>query len=282
MISVVIPACNEENVIERCLGTILQDAAPGELEVVVVCNGCSDETAERARGFGDRVRVIETEIASKIQALNLGDEAATGFPRFYVDADIKVTTQAIRDVASLLGDDPSIMAAAPRAEVDYQTRGALVRSFYQVWTSLPYFREAMIGAGVFALSRQGKERLGRFPDIIADDEYARLMFKPDERQCCGHSTFVITPPATLRGVLNIKTRARAGMYELRQKYPDLMRNQNTNAARSLRTIATTPRLWIHSPVYLTVMTLAKVLAHRKLRRNEERYWNRDDTSRATS
>ena len=47
-VSVVIPAHDEEAVIERCLGTLLADARAGEVEVVVVCNGCTDDTAARA------------------------------------------------------------------------------------------------------------------------------------------------------------------------------------------------------------------------------------------
>ena len=58
-----------------------ENAEPGEMEIIVVCNGCKDDTADVARAFGDPVKVVETEIPSKIKALNLGDEAATCFPR---------------------------------------------------------------------------------------------------------------------------------------------------------------------------------------------------------
>lgn len=39
----------------------------------------------------------------------------------------------------------------------------------------------MIGTGVFALSRTGRERFNLFPDIIADDGFIRAMFKKEER-----------------------------------------------------------------------------------------------------
>ena len=75
VISVVIPAFNEAAVIGRTLRSVLTaiDREPGE--VLVVCNGCHDETAKIAAGFGDRVRVFELEQGSKTAALNLGDEA---------------------------------------------------------------------------------------------------------------------------------------------------------------------------------------------------------------
>jgi glycosyltransferase involved in cell wall biosynthesis len=279
MISVVIPAYNEGAVIERCLTTMLADAAPGELEIIVVCNGCKDDTAARARKFEPRVLVIDTPIGSKIHALNLGDEHATSFPRFYVDADVQLTTQAVRDVAALLGEDSPVLVAAPRAVVAFEDRSPLVRAFYKVWTSLPYFRENMIGSGVYAFSRRGRERFDKFPDIIADDEFARLTAAPHERRASTSATFTIHPPRTLAGVVNINTRARAGNYELRRKFPHLFENANTDAQRSLGIIARSPELWPHAPIYLGVMLLAKLKAHRKLAKRQEKVWERDDSSR---
>lgn len=103
MISIVVPAHNESSVIGRTLGAWVNQADPGELEVIVVCNGCSDNTAEIARRFGRTVRVIESDVASKSHALNLGDAAAVGFPRIYADADIILTVGAIRALTHRLG-----------------------------------------------------------------------------------------------------------------------------------------------------------------------------------
>ena len=56
MTSVVIAAHNEEALLGRCLDALLSDAEPGEFEVVVVPNGCTDSTArvaaERTRSEG--------------------------------------------------------------------------------------------------------------------------------------------------------------------------------------------------------------------------------------
>src|SRR5579872_5966672 len=103
MISIVIPAYNEERVIARLLRSVTSGAEPGELDVVVVCNGCTDDTAKLAAGVRpDVVRVIETGVGNKTYALNLGDKAASGFPRIYVDADVVVTLDTVRALASCL------------------------------------------------------------------------------------------------------------------------------------------------------------------------------------
>ena len=46
MISIIIPAHNEEKVISRAPAGVPNAVASGVLEVIVVCNGCSDRTAE--------------------------------------------------------------------------------------------------------------------------------------------------------------------------------------------------------------------------------------------
>lgn len=280
MFSVVIPAYNEASVIDRCLSAMLADAEPGELEVVVVANNCSDDTAARARRHGPLVKVVETPIGSKIHALNLGDEAASGWPRLYVDADIVVSTQALRDVAGMLGEGSPLVVAAPTAVVDFQGRLPWVQSFYKVWTELPYFTEGVIGAGFYGFSKTGRARFGKWPDIIADDEYARLMAAPGERGVHRGHTFTITPPTQLRMVAKIQTRARAGLYQLHAKFPELLRNETTNPARTLKVIAGRPDLWVHAPIYLGVMTFAKLMAHRKLRKGLQKVWERDETARA--
>jgi len=71
MPTVVIPAYNEANGIERTLRAVLGDGV-GDLVVVVVANACRDDTAERARAVavpaGARVVVLETPEGGKTAA----------------------------------------------------------------------------------------------------------------------------------------------------------------------------------------------------------------------
>ena len=89
--SVVIAAHNEAAVIDRCLDALLADAAPGELDVTVVANGCTDDTAAVA-GTRAGVRVVDLPEPGKVAALNAGDAVAVGFPRLYLDADVVLST----------------------------------------------------------------------------------------------------------------------------------------------------------------------------------------------
>ncbi len=136
MISIIIPAHNESSVIARTLKAMTEGANPGEIDVIVVGNGCTDKAATIARGFGQPVRVLETEIESKTHALNLGDEVACAFPRIYADADVVITIDAIRSLASRLGQG-DVLAVAPTPNIDLSGCSWLVRNLFDIRSRLP-------------------------------------------------------------------------------------------------------------------------------------------------
>src|SRR5688500_7976815 len=115
MTSVIIAAYNEAAVIGRNLDRLLAGTAPGELEVVVVANGCVDETVAVARARD--VRVLDLPAPGKAAALNAGDEVATSTPRIYLDADIATTAATVRALASVLTQPRPDGAPAPLAAV---------------------------------------------------------------------------------------------------------------------------------------------------------------------
>jgi cellulose synthase/poly-beta-1,6-N-acetylglucosamine synthase-like glycosyltransferase len=116
VISVVIPAHNESAVIGRLLSGLLAGAAPDEFDVIVVANGCTDDTAKVAGRFGPAVTVLTSPIPSKAAAMRLGDEKAHGFPRLYMDADVELTTAGARALAAALVE-PGVLAVAPEREI---------------------------------------------------------------------------------------------------------------------------------------------------------------------
>ena len=105
LITVVIPAHDEESIIRRALLTI-RDGAGGDIEVLVVANGCSDGTAARSREV-DGVQVIEICEASKIAALNAGSHAASGSPIAFVDADVSVRGADLLELGRRIESDES-------------------------------------------------------------------------------------------------------------------------------------------------------------------------------
>lgn len=278
MISVIIPAHNEENVIGETLKEIFPGVISGELNVIVVCNGCTDNTVKVVSSFGSLIKIIETPFPSKSNALNLGDEVAKCFPRIYQDADVVLTLSAIRELASAL-EDGKYFAAAPKMKMDLRNASLLVRSYYEIWQSLPYVKEGMIGTGVYALSEAGRRRFDRFPQIIADDGYIRALFKSHERILVDSCYSLVRAPATLEGLLKIKTRSRLGGYELREKFPELLDNEEKNYRKAIWDLLWELSFWPKVFVYLYVNLKARYLSKRYSRSNSFSGWERDETSR---
>ena len=129
MISIVVPAHNEGSVIARALGAWVSNPGSDGMDVVVVCNGCTDNTAEIARRFGPTARVIESEVARKTHALNLGDQISRTFPRIYADADIVITVDAIRALARRL-ERGDVLAVASTPDINLTGCSWLVRKYY--------------------------------------------------------------------------------------------------------------------------------------------------------
>lgn len=278
MIAIIIPAHNEEAVIERCLDSLKDDARIGSLEVVVVANGCSDATVEVARRAWPEITIVETGVPSKSNALNLGDELAAGFPRFYVDADVTLSPGTISIVSSKMATTGAL-AAAPAMEMQLADAPWLVRAYYRIWQQLPYVQEGMIGVGIYALSEEGRRRFGRFPAIIADDGYVRRLFQPHERVCVQRCRSVVTAPSSFWGLIKIKTRSRLGGYELSEKFPELSENEPKDYAGAVRKLALRPWLWPALAVYAGVNLIARVRARKMHRRRAHGVWERDDSSR---
>jgi glycosyltransferase involved in cell wall biosynthesis len=192
--SIVIAAHNEAAVIGRNLDTLLAGAAPGEFDVTVVANGCTDDTAAIA-GKRDGVRVLDLAKPGKANALNEGDAVAQGFPRIYLDADIVLTTDAVRSLEKVL--EKGALAATVGRELDLRRRPLLVKAYFAVHGRLPVFRDGLFGRGVVALSEAGRARFDRFPELVADDLFLDSQYTPAEKaHVTSFSARVATPRRT--------------------------------------------------------------------------------------
>jgi glycosyltransferase involved in cell wall biosynthesis len=275
--SVVVPAHDEEAVIGRLLDALARGTAPGRLDVVVACNGCTDDTARVARAHG--ARVVEVPAASKIAALNAGDDAAATFPRVYVDADIVITGAMVEALAAAL-DEPGVLCAAPPMVADSTGRPWGVRAFYAVWPAIPYMRDRHVGSGVFALAEAGRARFGRWPDIVNDDLFARVLFTRDERRVVGSEPFVVQAPYSVRSLVKRRTRIHAGNMQA-AVHPDLcdLPGRRESSGPWWRAVVDDPRLAPAALPYAAINGVAKVNARRQLKAAGPIAWNRDETTR---
>lgn len=274
--SVVIPAHDEERGIARNLTALLDGSAP--LDVLVVCNGCTDRTAEIARRFEPHVRVIEISEASKSAAVRAGNAATDVLPRLHLDADVALSgADALRLIEAL--DRPGVLATAPRRVIPRDGCSPFVRWYYDVWEQLPQVATGLFGRGAFALSRAAQERVSALPTVMSDDLAASDAFSDSERLVVESATVTVWPPRTLEDLLRRRVRVVTGntqASEVGVRRDDSATRVSTLAHLARKRPTMIPRIG----VFAGVTVIARLQARKAVRSGDFTSWRRDESSRS--
>jgi cellulose synthase/poly-beta-1,6-N-acetylglucosamine synthase-like glycosyltransferase/peptidoglycan/xylan/chitin deacetylase (PgdA/CDA1 family)/spore germination protein YaaH len=118
LVSVLIPAFNEADVIERSIMRVLESTSV-RIEVIVIDDGSTDGTSEvvrRAFGSEPRVRLLTLPNGGKARALNQGLSLASGEIVVALDADTQFEPATIARLARWFVD-PQLGAVAGNAKV---------------------------------------------------------------------------------------------------------------------------------------------------------------------
>ncbi|PWI13609.1 glycosyl transferase [Streptomyces sp. Act143] len=280
MTSIVIPAHNEARVIGRLLDSLLEGPADDGTDIVVVCNGCTDDTARIAAERGPRVRVVEIPVPSKHAALRAGDDHALGFPRLYVDADVVLTGADVRALAEPLADDTSgILATAPERHLPLAGCAWRVRAYYRVWQRLPAVREGLFGRGVIAVSKAGHARIAALPPLMADDLAASLAFTAEERRVVDTARVVVHPPRTWRDLIKRRIRAMVSTAQVEEHRKPEQAPARTSTADLKAMLRKEPKLIPSVVVFASAAVVARRRGQKAIRERDFDTWLRDDSSR---
>lgn len=269
VLSIIIPANNEEDYIGACLHALatqqMTGLSPQSVQIILAANACKDATvknaeAERAalEAAGFSFVVLDLPLPGKLNALNVAEGVAEGRVLAYLDADVRVERTMVQALIAAL--DTDVPRYASGHLVVAPAKSWTTRHFAKTWQMLPFMTTNVQGAGLFAVNRAGRVRWAEFPDIIADDGFVRLMFAPEERikvDAVYHWPMVEGFGALVR----VRRRQDAGVRELAQKFPDIMRNES----KPIMTLGTHMRLFARAPlsysVYVFVMLNVKFGRH---------------------
>lgn len=277
--SVIVPAHNEARVIEGCLQSLLAGAIPGELEIIVACNGCTDGTEEIAAAVSPEVRVVVAEEASKWGAMNLGDQVATAFPRMYLDADVILSERAVQVLAAEM-EQAGALVGAPAIRLSTKGQSWAVRSWYDAYQQSGYFAPPFVGLGFYGISEEGRKRFGPFPASGADDLLIKETFPPNERFASTDAWFEPALPKTFKDLYNIRVRqltanrlradAAAGS--------GLTAGKLDRDPRWLARLLTKPQTLAQGLLYLGVRVVTEGHAMLRAKSKSDFVWSRDTSS----
>ena len=180
-VSVLIPAFNEERVIERSVSQVLS-SEDVRLEVIVIDDGSKDATSavvERAFGKDPRVKLLKLENGGKARALNQGLALAKSEIVIALDADTQFEPRTIARLARWFASDEKLAAVAGNAKVGNRV------NIVTKWQALEYItaqnleRRALARLGAMAVvpgavgawRKQAILDVGGYPpETLAEDQ----------------------------------------------------------------------------------------------------------------
>jgi glycosyltransferase involved in cell wall biosynthesis len=107
--SVIINTYNYGCYIEEAIDSVLSQTFPGEqIEIIVVDDGSTDDTAQRVKKYGDRISYIYKANGGQASAFNVGVDAAKGEIIAFLDSDDYWAPSKLQEVAMEFGRSSSM------------------------------------------------------------------------------------------------------------------------------------------------------------------------------
>lgn len=156
LISIIIPAFNEEDRIGRTVASVIDAPA---VEIIVANGSSSDLTAEKARAAGAAVVVSES---GRGRQMNRGAEIARGKILLFLHADTQLPETFRKDIEQILQDKRNL-AGGFRLRIDKSDRG--LRLVEWGTNQRSKYRQMIYGDQAIFIRRKTFLQLGGFADI---------------------------------------------------------------------------------------------------------------------
>ena len=187
-LSFVIPAYNEENHIQKCLDSVCAQAKDygDRVEIIVVNNASTDQTAEIARAYPN-VKVVDEPHKGLVWARRAGYLASSGDLIANVDSDTILTPHWLETVFAEFAKNPKLVGlSGPFKYYDLPKQTLkLVNLFYRAGYVVYLFNRfvlrngSMLQGGNFIITRTGLEKIGGYDTSIEfwgeDSDIARRL-----------------------------------------------------------------------------------------------------------
>lgn len=163
VITVVIPAYNEEHNIAACLQHVLDQSLDLPFEVIVSNNNSSDRTPEIASEMG--ARVVNSTDKGYVHAAIAGVQAAQAPIIAMTDCDTRVPRDWLKNIYEALRDQPELVAIGGPFEF-YDGAPSVQRSIRVVNQISPRLMIASLSGMNMAFRKEAYEAVGGFdPEI---------------------------------------------------------------------------------------------------------------------
>jgi len=228
-LSYILVVHNEELRMRTRLRNLSDCTYAGEREILLVCDGCTDSSAEIARGFdpGFPLRIFEqSERKGKAAALNLAAERAKGEILIFGDARQRFAPDAVEKLVDRLRRSPSAAAVSGSLEIEPSVEGPAA-GIDLYWKLEKWIRnqesilDSVIGCtgAIYAMRCEDYRPLPE--DTLIDDVVQPMQALVRGRRILYEPGAVAYDPQPLetRHEKRRKVRTLAGNYQMLFRYP---------------------------------------------------------------
>ena len=273
--SLIVPVYNEEAALRITLPPLMQALEGYAAQVVFVCNGTTDASAQIIRSIaGPAVRVLEVPQAGKTGAFNAAEKLVSAFPRFYLDADILVQQDVFAPLLNALNSGKADLVS-PVIRYDLSQSTFAARAISRTWLGLPHRTRHDIQGALIGVSENGRKAWQDFPDIFADDSFMMAMVPAHRRKTVRTTAVTQKLPRSYGAWVAVRTRWLFGDRQLARL--GIRIPKAPGQGRALIGRALNPRHTLSTTIYALARLHAKIRCSRREKTGVQ--WYRDETTR---
>lgn len=274
ILTVVIPAHNEEGVILYALTPYKKFVESGCLRLMVICNACTDKTFDVAKSV-QFAEVYDEQKKGKFNAINFALSKVENSHVFVQDADTHVDELSVNNLIDFINkNDFGLASPIPRY---MDSKSYLVRKYYEFLYLTPAYLKGMVGAGSYLINSCLIPKIWPLPEIIADDGYVKFKLQNYKFDKISNVFISIKQPNDIYSLLKIKTRSRLGNIGL-QGLVNTDVKEHRNSFDALISTARENNKYISALVYFALNLLARIRAGSQIK-SKKIVWERDDSTR---
>lgn len=133
LVSIIVPAYNEEKSIGKCLESMLVQDYPGKMEIIAVNDGSSDRTSEIISKYA--VKFIDLKVnLGKANALNIAIEESKGDILIFTDSDSYMDKSAVSSLVKCFNENLDVQIVAGNVFInnDQEKKPPLIKYFQMI------------------------------------------------------------------------------------------------------------------------------------------------------
>ncbi|MBS3052114.1 MAG: glycosyltransferase family 2 protein [Candidatus Aenigmarchaeota archaeon] len=232
-LSVILPAHNEEDAIKETVKSILDSEYPSNIEIVVINDGSSDNTAKIVKNLQKENNIIKlytTNHIGKSRALNFGVTKASFNYFLFLDADSSIEKDTLKEIVKPLSEgDIGASSGIVRAKIKLNPL-TWFQDFEYILSSGWRYLCFLIGSvsvlpGFLVIKKDVFKKIGGFSqDTLTEDFDITLSLKK-----AGYNAAVTTKavmytstPASIKTLFKQRIRWGRGNFQVIKKHSDML------------------------------------------------------------